>query len=155
MSHPLRHGLNLFSAIALLAASGLAQAADTADAAGDALATKHKVVIQVSTDDVKVQKLALNNAANLQQALGMDNVTVEVVAYGPGLSLYTGESEESSRVPSLSAQNVTFSACGNTIAALTKKLGKEPTLVEGVKVVPAGVARIMELQEQGYSYIRP
>ena len=36
-----------------------------------------------------------------------------------------------------------------------KKTGKEPKLAEGVGVVPGGVIRIMELQEQGYSYIRP
>ena len=33
--------------------------------------------------------------------------------------------------------------------------GKMPKLAEGVGQVPAGVARILELQEQGYAYIRP
>ena len=40
-------------------------------------------------------------------------------------------------------------------AEIAKKKGKEPKLVEGVKVVPAGVIRIMELQSKGYAYIRP
>jgi intracellular sulfur oxidation DsrE/DsrF family protein len=35
------------------------------------------------------------------------------------------------------------------------KHGKMPELTIGVKVVPAGVTRIMELQEQGYAYVRP
>jgi hypothetical protein len=38
---------------------------------------------------------------------------------------------------------------------VAKKSGKMPTLIEGVQVVPAGVLRIMQLQEQGYAYIRP
>ena len=51
---------------------------------GFAYADKQKVVIQVSTADPLTQKIALNNAVNVQKALGMDNVDVEIVAYGPG-----------------------------------------------------------------------
>ena len=39
--------------------------------------------------------------------------------------------------------------------ALEKKTGKKPVLSEGVGTVNAGVARIMELQQQDYAYIRP
>ena len=49
--------------------------------------SERKVVIQVSTDDAKVQKIALNNAVNLQKLYGIDNVIVEIVAFGPGLSV--------------------------------------------------------------------
>lgn len=115
----------------------------------------HKVVIQVSTDDIKTQKIALNNAVNLQTLYGIDNVEVEIVAYGPGLGIMTANFEDSNRVKSLAMQNITFSACGNTMEKATKKTGKEPTLTEGVQIVKAGVARIIELQEEGYSYIRP
>ena len=48
-------------------------------------------------------------------------------------------------------QDISFSACGNTMKGVAKKTGKEPVLSEGVKVVPAGVARIMELEEQGWT----
>lgn len=115
----------------------------------------HKVVIQVSSADPLVHKIALNNAVNVQKALGIDNVAVEVVAYGPGLSIMTPKSPESSRIPDLALSDISFSACGNTMKKAAKKSGKEPKLVEGVSVVPAGVIRIMELQAQGYAYIRP
>jgi intracellular sulfur oxidation DsrE/DsrF family protein len=114
-----------------------------------------KLVIQVSTDDVRTQNIALNNAVNLQQALGQDNITIEIVAYGPGLSMLTPMSPVSKRVPSLAMQDITFSACGNTKNAIEKKSGKKVVLVEGVEIVQAGVLRILELQEQGYAYIRP
>lgn len=120
--------------------------------AGD---TAHKLVIQVSTDDARTQKIALNNAVNLQKLYGMDNVAIEIVAYGPGLGLLTTKSKQAARVKSLALQNITFSACGNTMNKIAKKTGKKPKLVEGVGVVKAGVARIMALQEDGYSYIRP
>ena len=38
---------------------------------------------------------------------------------------------------------------------MEEKSGKKVTLLEGVQIVPAGVLRIMELQEQGYAYVRP
>ncbi len=123
--------------------------------ADDAMEPKHKVVIQVSSNDPQTQTLALNNVVNLQKHYGIDNVTVELVAYGPGLSILTKKSKESARVASLAMQDIRFSACHNTMEAIKKKTGKMPVLTKGVQVVPGGVVRISELQEQGYSYIRP
>jgi hypothetical protein len=129
----------LFTGQALLAAEG----------------APHKVVIQVSSDDPSTQTIALNNAVNLQNALGQDNVQIEIVAYGPGLGMLTSESKVGQRNTSLAMQDIQFSACGNTMKAVEKKTGTMPVPLEGVSVVPAGVLRIMELQEQGYAYIRP
>jgi intracellular sulfur oxidation DsrE/DsrF family protein len=116
---------------------------------------KNKLVIQVSTDDPRTQKIALNNAVNLQKLYGMDNIVIEIVAYGPGLGLLTKKSGQASRVESLALQDIHFSACGNTMKKVAKMSGKMPVLLEGVNQVTAGVARIMELQQQGYAYIRP
>jgi intracellular sulfur oxidation DsrE/DsrF family protein len=137
--------LSLFASLALLGMFALPAAADQV----------HKVVIQVSTNDAKTQTIALNNAANLQKAFGMDNVKVEVVAYGPGLSLLTAKSPMAERVSSLAIQDIRFSACHNTMEKVKRKTGHLPKLAAGVKVVPAGVQRIVELEEQGYSYVRP
>ncbi|TDY01716.1 DsrE family protein [Thiohalophilus thiocyanatoxydans] len=115
----------------------------------------HKVIIQVSTDDPRTQKIALNNAANLQKAYGMDNVDVQIVAYGPGLGLLSKNGDNADRVESMAMQNINFNACSNTMAKIESKKGKKPALAKGVEVVPGGVARIVELQEQGYAYIRP
>jgi intracellular sulfur oxidation DsrE/DsrF family protein len=115
----------------------------------------HKVVIQVSTDDLRTQKIALNNAVNLQKLYGLDNVEIEIVAFGPGLGLLTDKSKQNKRVESLALQNIAFSACSNSIKKVEKKSGSKVVLLEGVQSVTAGVARIIELQEDGYSYIRP
>ncbi|MDH3638934.1 MAG: hypothetical protein OES09_10810, partial [Gammaproteobacteria bacterium] len=77
----------------------------------------------------------------------MDNVKVEVVAQGPGLKLLTTESPHADRVTSLAMHDVKFSACGNTMAAVARKTGNEPELLEGVNKVEAGIIRVMELQE--------
>ncbi len=119
---------------------------------------KHKVVIQVSSADQKTQAIAMNNAVNVQKHYGVDNVEIELVAYGPGLSMLSKNGKHNQRVSSLAQQEIRFTACANTMAEIEeqgKKLGKKLELIGGVEVVPAGVARIMELQQQGYAYIRP
>ena len=115
----------------------------------------HKVVIQISTEDLLSQTIAVNNAVNIQKHYGMDQVAIEVVAFGPGLTAMYKASPLAERISSLAQQSITFSACGNTIAKVEKESGKKVELTAGVGVVPAGVVRIMELQEQGYSYLRP
>lgn len=114
-----------------------------------------KVVLQVSTDDKRTQTIALNNAVNLQKHYGPENIEIEIVAYGPGLGLLTTNSKMATRVASLALSDIKFSACANTMTKFQKKTGQEPVLVNGVKIVPAGVSRIIELQKKGYAYIKP
>ena len=138
----------------LLSMLGLSACSST-NAAEEDFGPKHKLVIQVSSADPLTQKIALNNAANIQKGKGIDNIDVEIVAYGPGLSILTAKGKNAKRVGSLAVQGIKFSACGNTMKKIKKKKGKAPKLVDGVKVVPGGVGRIIALQEKGYSYIRP
>jgi len=115
----------------------------------------HKVVIQVSHADPAEHTIALNMASNLQRLYGMDNIKIEIVAFGQGLEILTPKSAEAARVSSLILQDVRFSACANTMDKIERKTGKRPELTEGVEIVPAGVGRIIELQEQGYAYTAP
>lgn len=120
----------------------------------------HHVAIQVSVNDPAVMNLALNNAANVAQDYSAkgEEAEVEIVAYGPGLHMLRDDtSPVKARVKSIgeSMHNVVFTACGNTREAMQKAEGKEIPLVSRAKVVPAGVVRLMELQEQGWSYVRP
>ena len=120
------------------------------------------LIVHVPQADPKAFKQAINIANNIPKQLGADSVRVEVVAQGPGLKLLTQGSPESDRIKSLAllSENTLgggtqFSACAATMAGIKKRTGKEPVLLEGVdKVEPGAVARIIELQEQGCSYIR-
>lgn len=123
--------------------------------AQDASWATHKLVIQVSSDDEATQQMALNNAINVQKALGMDNVIIEIVAYGPGLSMLMAKNPVSRRVPNLAMQDIAFTACGNTMETIERETGEAVVLVEGVNIFQTGVVRIMELQEQGYAYVHP
>ena len=120
--------------------------------------TPHHVVIQVSQNDPAVMNMALNNAENLTKYYRDkgEQIDIEVVAYGPGLHMLRSDtSPVKVRLGVLAMDNMTFSACGNTLNGQAKQEGKEITLVPEARIVPAGIARIMELQEQHWTYVRP
>lgn len=148
-----RIGHQLSSALLLCFLAIVMASAATAAATGES--GVHKVVIQVSTGDAQVQRMALNNAANLQERFGADNVQIEIVTYGPGLGLVTAKRENSARVERMAMEGIRFSACHNTMEGIKRKTGHLPDLSDGVQVVPSGIARIVILQEQGYAYVRP
>lgn len=121
---------------------------------------QHKVAIQVNQNDKAVMDLALNNAKNIAdyfKAKG-ETVAIELVAYGPGLHMLRSDTspvKDRISVMSLENPNMTFAACGNTQANQAKAENKPVTLISEAKVTPSGVVRLMELQKQGYAYIRP
>ena len=129
--------------------------------AGVALAdeTAHRLAIHVDQNDPAVMNLALNNAKNVQSYYDAksETVTIEIVAYGPGLKMYTADSPVKERISvmSMEQENLTFAACGNTLAGMEKKAGTKIELISEATMVQSGVVRLMELQEQGYSYVRP
>jgi len=120
-----------------------------------ASAADHKMVIQINSKDKLTHKMGLINAGNLKSQLGNNKVDVEVVIYGPGLSMVRSESVFAKRIKKLQSRGVEFSVCEGTLKAIAKKSGKEPDLLEGMKRVRTGALRILELQEAGYSYLRP
>ena len=115
-----------------------------------------KIVLQVS--DKASHTKVLNVAGNILKHYGKDQVKVEIVAFGPGLGVLVANKKNKNlnRIASLAGDGVSFSACGNTMKKMTKKnKGKTPKLHAKANVVPAGVIRILELQEKGYSIIKP
>ena len=123
-----------------------------ADQAPRAAAAKHRVIFQVSDNDPRKWNLALNNVKNIQQDLGRDNVDIELVAYGPGLSMLKLDSEVASRVGDALAQGVKIMACENT---MTNTKTTRADMLPNIGYVKAGVVELMEKQQQGYAYIRP
>jgi len=56
---------------------------------------------------------------------------------------------------SLEMENLSFAACGNTHRKMSEKTGQQITLLDEAMMVPSGVVRLIELQENGYAYVRP
>ena len=120
----------------------------------------NQVAIQIDQNDKALMELTLNNASNVldyYKAKG-ERVTVEIVTYGPGLHMLRDDtSPVKERIAAMSLQHseLRFSACGNTQANMSRVEGKPVPLISEAKVTPSGVVRLMELQGQGYAYIRP
>lgn len=120
----------------------------------------HHVAIHVDENDPKVMNMALNNAANVNAYYTSqgDSVVIEMVAYGPGLAmLIPGKSPVADRIATMSLEidNLSFAACGNTHRNMSAKAGKDLPLLDEAVMVPSGVVRLIELQENGYAYVRP
>ncbi len=123
---------------------------------------KHRLVIQVDTNDRHTMDFALTNATDvIRYYQGVNQAAVvEIMACGPGLHMLREDTspvkeriKHLSKIPSPS--KIQFSACNNTKEAMEKKEGRPLELLPGTTVVPLGMVRLMELQEQGWSYVRP
>lgn len=124
-------------------------------------ATKpHRLILQVNSNEPAMMNLALNNASNVVQYykdLG-EKVSIEVVTFGPGLHMLRNDtSPVKARIETLalSSPEISFKACGNTRENMSKAESKEIPLIPEAKVVKSGVVRVMELQEQGWTYVKP
>ena len=114
------------------------------------------IVLQVSDRDEEVQARVISVANNLIKHYGgPDFVDIEIVAFGPGLSLLYPDNPQRERIESLVAADVRFVGCMNTVATIERKTGKKPELIPETIPVQTGVAHLVERATQGYVVIRP
>ena len=125
-----------------------------ATAEGRANDPSHRVVMHVNSGEDKAHLGVLNNIRHLYEAVGSVQLKVEVVAHGAGLSLLTKKDstvrEQLARLKE--RYGVEYTACSNTMKA--QGLVRADLVDEVDRTVPAMV-RLMELQEQGWAYIKP
>ena len=157
----MRTSLKRTAAVAL-ASLLLASSALAADTRAKQSTRSHRLLIQVDQNDPAVMNLALNNATNVIEYYRSkgEEVAVDVVTYGPGLHmLRTDTSPVQDRIKQLKSiafpSKVQFSACNNTKEGMEKKEGHPIDISSDAVLVPSGVIHLMELQEEGWSYIRP
>ena len=122
----------------------------------------HHVAIQVDQNDPQVMNMALNNASNVIEYYRAKNedVDIDIVAYGPGLHMLRGDtSPVQDRIRRLKDMvfpgKIQFSACNNTKQNMEKAEGHAISILPDASIVSSGVVHLMELQEQGWSYVRP
>jgi len=129
--------------------------------ATQSIAKMHRVAIHVDQNDPAVMNLALNNATNVFEHYRTkgEPVEVNIVTYGPGLHMLRDTSPVQDRIKQLKdlafPGKIRFSACNNTKQAMEKREGQSITILSEASLVPSGVVTLMELQEQGWSYVRP
>ena len=109
---------------------------------------------------IQVMNLALNNASNIIEYYRGKNEDVDIVTCGPGLHMLRADtSPVEDRIRRLKDMvfpgKIQFSACNNTKQGMEKAEGHAISVVADATIVPSGVVHLMELQEQGWSYVRP
>lgn len=123
-------------------------------------AKPHRLALQINSNDPAAMNLALNNAANVEQYYREQGepVEIEIVAFGPGLHMLRDDtSPVKDRLTAMAAKSpaISFKACGNTQENMGKAEGKKVPLVAQAGLVKSGVVRLMELQGEGWAYVRP
>lgn len=115
----------------------------------------HRVVYQFNKSEPDYQHHVLFSVGAMVRKYG-DNIKIVVTCFGPGIHILAKKpqrpvsDEIKQRVSSLDVYGVEFHACGNTMKSLN---WTEKDLVPFAKVVEVGAADLVELQEQGFSYI--
>ena len=115
----------------------------------------HRLVYQCNKADHDYIDHVLFSCGEMLRKYG-DDIEIVVSALGPGLNLLAKRPKrpisplQQQRVKSLAEYGVHFQACGNTMISMH---WTEEDLLDVATLVPIGVDAIMQLQEQGYSYI--
>jgi uncharacterized protein len=122
--------------------------------------TVHKMAVHVDQNDPGVMRLALANTRNAHQIFSSrgDLLEVEIVCYSQGLHMLrddTSPVKDEIRQTRAAVPEVTFGACNNTKRAMERAEGKIIPIIPEAHVVPAGITRLVELQEDGFAYIKP
>lgn len=112
---------------------------------------KHKIVFQFTNANDTIQQKAFTNQLNNLTA-HWPKAKYEVVVYNMGLEyLMPAKSKHIEAIKALHAKGVRFVVCENTMKS--RKITKEQLIPE-TEFVPAGIAEVVEKQEQGWSYIK-
>jgi intracellular sulfur oxidation DsrE/DsrF family protein len=120
----------------------------------------HKLVLHVDQNDPAVMRLALGNSRNANDYYKErgEPIAIEIVAYSQGLHMLrddTSPVKDDIKAAREKVPQLAFGACNNTKRAMERAEGKTIPIISEATIVPSGIVRLVELQEQGYSYAKP
>jgi intracellular sulfur oxidation DsrE/DsrF family protein len=119
-------------------------------ALADNAAVSERVVVQANGISSADFRRALTLAINMHEAL--NKAKFEVIVYGESVKYLTAFSDEIPLVQKAQSAGIDIVACGRSLG--TENVS-ENDMAPGVKVVPFGAVRIVNLQKQGWQYIKP
>jgi uncharacterized protein len=120
----------------------------------------HRLALHVSESDADGMKRALGNARNAYDFYAQrgEEIAIEIVANGPGLHMLrddTSPVKQEIRELRTKVPQVVFAACEHTKDAMEEREGKPVPMIAKVTMVPSGVVRLLQLQGEGYAYVKP
>ncbi|WP_310599594.1 DsrE family protein [Desulfobulbus sp.] len=114
----------------------------------------YRAVFHVDLDEIKPLNIALANAGNLLRAIPEKHYDLVILFNGPAVNLLQTEQCAAYReeIWQLQQARVAFKVCRNAL----NRFNVDPeSLIEGCEIVPAGIVALIELQQDGYAYIKP
>ncbi len=115
---------------------------------------RYKAVFHIDLENDQLFTLGLGNITNTLAALEGIEKDLILLANGPGVAMLAGEKvlPYIAQIKELLHAGVHFQVCNNAL----KKFNVDPTeLAEGVTIIPAGIIGLIDLQNDGYAYIKP
>ena len=115
----------------------------------------HKLVYQLNRADHDYIDSVLFSCGEMLRKYG-DDIELVISAFGPGLNLLAIHPKrpitrlQQQKVKSLAEYGVRLQACGNTMKSMH---WEKRDMIDEAVIVPIGIDGIMQLQEQGFSYI--
>ncbi|MDY0391743.1 DsrE family protein [Desulfobulbus oligotrophicus] len=114
----------------------------------------YRAVFHVDLDEVKPFAIALSNISNLLRAIPEKHYDLVLLCNGPAVVLLQSDACAPHReeIWQLQQARVSFKVCRNAL----NRFNIDPdNLIEGCEIVPAGIVTLIELQQDGYAYIKP
>jgi hypothetical protein len=124
-----------------------------------AVRPSHRLALQINTDDPTTMRSVISTSVHLTKYFQARNeaFAIEIVAYSAGIHMFRADtSPVQGLLQLLRATNpdIRFVICEATRLGMERSEGRPLSFVEGAQFVPNGPARLIELQEAGWSYIR-
>ncbi|XUM20030.1 hypothetical protein ACRAVF_20645 [Bradyrhizobium oligotrophicum S58] len=124
-----------------------------------AVARQHGIVVLIDRNDPHVMGHAISYAANLSRHFagkGQAVPPIEVVANGLGIDVFRADKsplKEPLAVLRQMVPTIAFSMCASSKSIAESKENVTIQLIDGARLVPFGVGRMVELQMKGWAYI--
>ncbi|ABR56362.1 Domain of unknown function DUF1791 [Methanococcus aeolicus Nankai-3] len=113
----------------------------------------YNVVFHIEEDILERLNIALNMSSNLLRNIKTAKIAMVSTHNAPKLFLkknLTGDVCE--RIKFLASKNAKFFVCRNALEGLGIH---ESELIAECEVIPAGIVKLIELQNNGFAYIKP
>ena len=114
----------------------------------------YKAIFHVDQNEEPVMNLALNNVTNLLNAISEEEHDLVVLFNGPAAGLVAWDDVVVflERIKDLKTKNVRFQVCKN---AMDRFEITEDQIIEECEIIPAGIVALIDLQNDGFAYIKP
>ena len=113
-----------------------------------------KVVLHI--DEIEKWPLNIGNAKNFITDIGQKTFSMEIIANGSAVKIFSSPNPEQQllleELQRLAEKGVKLMVCSNALRANQIATTELPQFTT---IVPAGITRLVILQQSGYAYVKP